>query len=368
MDRFTLLGVVALVGCGQPPPVTIEAAPEPTIEAAVAQEREAPPARVLPQDAALIGLAEVLPEVSEAVVRSVVSVSTLRAGIGRRGWPGSPPPLQQGVGSGVIVGSDGIVVTNNHVVAGAERVVVALPDGRQTHAEVVGTDPKTDLAVLRLVDAPPDLIPLSFGDSDGLRLGEVVLAVGNPFGIGQTVTMGIVSAKGRADVGIVDYEDFIQTDAAINPGNSGGALVDLEGELVGINTAIFSRSGGSQGIGFAIPASMVSAVVDAILEDGEVERGFLGVQIADLSPDQRSELGIEGGAWIAEVQRGTPAARAGLLPGDVVLDFQGEGIPDAARFRNRVAAQGADVPFAATVLRQGERTVVRGVLGELLLR
>jgi S1-C subfamily serine protease len=299
----------------------------------------------------LVGLAEVLPEVSERAVQSVVSVATQRSLAGGAG-----------LGSGVVLTADGIIVTNNHVVEGADQVVVALPSGEQQRATVVGTDAKTDLAVLRLSDPPDDLVPLPFGDTADLRLGEVVLAVGTPFGIGQTVTMGIVSAKGRADVGIIDYEDFIQTDAAINPGNSGGALVDLDGNLVGINTAIFSRTGGSQGIGFAIPASMAEPIVQAILDQGAVDRGFLGVQIRDLDFDQREALGIEGGALIAGVQAGTPAEAAGLEAGDVVLSYQGEAVPDAARFRNRVAATGSRGSFEATVLRDGRRQTVRGTL------
>jgi S1-C subfamily serine protease len=360
--RIALLGLV-LSGCGNvadvwdrvvvepapPRPVltsTVPAvAPSPTVLPAVAPS---------PRGASLIGLAEVLPEVSEGAVRSVVSVAnphTLSGG--------------QGLGSGVVVSADGIIVTNHHVIEGSDQVIVALNTGEQQRATVVGTDPKTDLAVLRLSDPPDDLVPLAFGDSDDLRLGEVVLAVGTPFGIGQTVTMGIVSAKGRADMGIVDYEDFIQTDAAINPGNSGGALVDLDGTLVGINTAIFSRTGGSQGIGFAIPASMARPIVDAILAEGEVDRGFLGVQIRDLPFDDREALGLAGGALIAGVQAGTPAAAAGLQAGDVVVEYMGQPVPDAARFRNRVAATGSDRPFEAVVLREGRREVVKGMLTAL---
>ncbi len=307
------------------------------------------------------GLADVLPAVSERVVQSVVSVATQHSLSARR--RGSPPSA--GLGSGVIVSADGVIVTNNHVVDGADQVIVALPSGEQQRAAVVGTDPKSDLAVLQLGDPPDDLVPMALGDSNALRLGEIVLAVGTPFGIGQTVTMGIVSAKGRADIGIVDYEDFIQTDAAINPGNSGGALVDLDGDLIGINTAIFSRTGGSQGIGFAIPTAMAAPIIDSILGQGAVDRGYLGVQILDLPFDDRESLGVSGGAMIASVVQGTPAAAAGFQSGDVVVAFDGDAVTDAARFRNRVAATGSARAFEATVLREGQTTVVRGTTGSL---
>ncbi|MBX2799756.1 MAG: trypsin-like peptidase domain-containing protein [Myxococcales bacterium] len=366
MHRAWMIAVAA-VGCEAvtpPPPVAVE--PEaPPIEVAVAQEKPAPQMRVRPSDTRLVGLAEVLPEVSESVVRSVVSIATMRSTQARRTPFGLVPPQEQrGVGSGVIVRSDGIVVTNNHVVEDAGELLVTLPDGVQRSASVVGTDPATDLAVLRLADPPKGLVPLTFGDSDGLRLGEVVLAVGTPFGVGQTVTMGIVSAKGRGGIGL-DYEDFIQTDAAINPGNSGGALVDLEGSLVGINTAIVSGSGGSQGVGFAIPASMASHIVDELLEHGRVERGWLGVQLMELDPDTRSTLGVVGGALVVDVVPGTPAAAAGLKGGDVFVEFQGEPVPDMARLRNRVAAAGANADFAAKVLRDGESVRLEGTLGRL---
>ena len=330
-----LVLLLAVVGCGS---VVPEASGAP----------DAPVPSVRP---ALMGLAEALPNASERAVRSVVSVAPRRAG-----RFGAVTSNSVGLGSGVVVREDGIVVTNNHVVAGAQEVVVTLPGGERAQAEVVGTDPSSDLAVLRLVDPPDDLVPLPFGDSDALRLGEVVLAVGTPFGVGQTVTMGIVSAKERAGMGIVDYEDFIQTDAAINPGNSGGALVDLHGELVGINTAIFSRSGGSMGIGFAIPASMAEKVVTDILEDGSVDRGWLGVRIAD------SDVG---GVLIAAVEPRTPAAQAGLRAGDVVVAFDGKDVRNAVRFRNAVAGAGAAERFTATVLREGHKRTVEGTLGRL---
>src|SRR5688572_5336269 len=280
-----------------------------------------------------------LPDVAERVVKSVVSVSTVRREpVGfRRGQLGQQ--VESGLGSGVIL-DKGVVVTNNHVVANADEMTVTLDDGTELQAAVVGTDPKSDLAVLRLIDPPDGLVALPVGDSDALRLGEPVLAVGNPFNVGQTVTMGIVSALGRSNMNINDYEDFIQTDAAINPGNSGGALVDLRGRLVGVNTAIYSRSGGSQGIGFAIPVSMVQYVVDQILEDGKVDRGFLGVSIEDVKPSQRKQLGLNGtgGALVSGVGARTPAEKAGLQPGDVVVAFDGQPVSGSSRFRIAVAA------------------------------
>ena len=367
------LALLGLTGC-----ITLEAPmemPAPTApEPAALMVKQAPKAEVIParqvvgsaRDAALVGLAATLPDVAETAVRSVVSVGTRR--VMTSAFPGRMASEQQGVGSGVIIRGDGIVVTNNHVIEGATEMMVSLPDGQMRDARVLGADPRSDLAVLQIVDPPPGLQPLPFGDSDGLRLGEVVLAVGTPFGIGQTVTMGIVSAKGRSDVGIVDYEDFIQTDAAINPGNSGGALVDLDGTLIGINTAIFSRSGGSQGIGFAIPASMASHVVEQIINTGTVRRGWLGVAIQDLTPQQQRTLGVPNGVLIAGVEPGSPAAAAGFKAGDVVVRFQGEAVSTVANFRHAVAETGAEADFAASVLRQGDTVAVDGVLGVLAAR
>ncbi len=242
---------------------------------------------------------DAIASVSERAVGSVVNISTTRTTkpaefqsplendpFFRHFFEFGPqerqPHKEQSLGSGVIVESNGTILTNNHVVQGADEISVTLSDKRSYTAKVVGTDPKSDLAVVKLQNPPKDLRALPFGDSDALRVGEVVLAIGDPFGVGQTVTMGIVSAKGRANIGIVDYEDFIQTDAAINPGNSGGALINLHGELVGINTAILSRSGGYQGIGFAIPSSMVQSIMDSLIHEGKVVRGWLGVMIQDL--------------------------------------------------------------------------------------
>ena len=275
--------------------------------------------------------------------------------------------VERGLGSGVIVSEDGIVLTNNHVVAQAEEIVVTTPDGTQYDAELAGTDPKSDLAVLRLKGDVDELAPVELGDSSRLRLGDVVLAIGNPFGVGQTVTLGIVSAKGRANLGIVDYEDFIQTDAAINPGNSGGALVDMEGRLVGINTAILSRHGGSLGIGFAIPTNMAKPIMESLLEHGRVSRGFLGVVAQDVDRELATalELPSSDGVIVADVRPDTPAARAGLVRGDVILSVDDKAVDDPARLRNLVAGAGAEGTVKLEILRKGERRTLSVGLAEL---
>ena len=278
---------------------------------------------------------------------------------GRRGVPGVPQERRESsLGSGVIVDRDGTVLTNNHVVEHAERVRVTLADGRAFEAEVVGADPQSDIAVLRIDDPPDDLTPLPFGDSDDLRLGSTVLAIGNPFGVGQTVTMGIVSAKGRANVGIVEYEDFIQTDAAINPGNSGGALVNTAGELVGINTAILSRTGGYQGIGFAIPSNMAGRILSSLVDHGKVVRGWLGVMIQDLTPELITALDLPGetrGALIADVVAESPAEAGGLEAGDVVIRMGDDAIDSSSKLRNRVAISPAGEKVDFQVLREGRK-------------
>jgi serine protease DegS len=237
--------------------------------------------------------------------------------------------LQTSLGSGVIVSPQGYVLTNNHVIEGADEIQVMLQDGRQARATLVGADKDTDLAVLRI--ELDDLPVLTLASRDRLRVGDVALAIGNPFGVGQTVTLGIISATGRNQLGINRYEDFIQTDAAINPGNSGGALVNARGELVGINTAIYSRTGGSQGIGFAIPVHMAVEVMKQIIERGHVDRGWLGIEAQDLTPQLAESFGLteSRGMLIAGVLRDGPAHAAGLLPGDVVLRINGKAIPNA---------------------------------------
>ncbi|HSC86564.1 MAG TPA: DegQ family serine endoprotease [Polyangiaceae bacterium] len=310
-------------------------------------------------------------DVVDAVLPSVVSITSTRMAKGGApfGFFGAPAQRQkqQGLGSGVILSADGVIVTNNHVVEGADEVVVRTHDDHEYSAKVLGTDPKSDVAVLQLQGKLNDLRPIAVGDSSQLRLGETVLAVGNPFGVGQTVTMGIVSAKGRADMGIVDYEDFIQTDAAINPGNSGGALVNLRGELVGINTAILSRSGGSQGIGFAIPTSMASPIIQQLRTDGHVTRGWLGVALQELNQDLRDAMRLEGsdGVLIADVQKGGPADKAGLRSGDVVTHVGDKPVESSGQLRNSIASSGANKPVKLTVLRDGKSRSVDVTLGEL---
>jgi serine protease Do len=270
------------------------------------------------------------------------------------------------LGSGVIVSPKGYIVTSNHVVENAKDIKVSLSDGREYIATLVGSDPKSDLAVLKIAGNVPTVAALPFGDSGKLRLGEVVLAIGNPFGVGQTVTMGIVSAKGRADVGIVDYEDFIQTDAAINPGNSGGALVNLRGELVGINTAILSRSGGYQGIGFAIPSDMAEPIMRSLLTHGKVVRGWLGVEVQTFTPELARALKIphQPGTLVTAIVDGSPAQKAGLKQDDVVLSINGKPTPTANRLRNAVGAVDAGHEAQIEVVRGGQRKILSSILTE----
>jgi serine protease DegQ len=260
---------------------------------------------------------------------------------------GSGKQQSSSLGSGVIVSPEGLVLTNHHVVEAADNIEVLLSDGRRTKAKVVGSDPETDLAVLQteLVGLPA----MPFGSSDNAKVGDVVLAIGNPFGVGQTVTMGIVSALGRNQLGINTFENFIQTDAAINPGNSGGALVDTEGRLLGINTAIYSRSGGSLGIGFAIPASTVRSVVDQITKGGSVVRGYIGVEPQDVTPElaEAFKLSRKDGAIIAGVMPTGPAAKAGVKTGDILIAVEGKPVTNTATMLNLVSQLIPDsqVPF-----------------------
>jgi serine protease Do len=271
---------------------------------------------------------------------------------------------EHGVGSGVIVTKDGYILTNNHVVDGANEVTVTLDDGREFTAKVIGKDPKSDLAVIK-IDAR-DLPAVAFADSEKAEVGDVVLAVGNPYAIGQTVTMGIISATGRATMGL-DYEDFIQTDAAINPGNSGGALVDAEGRLIGINTAIYSRNGGNQGIGFAIPTDLAKGIMVSLIENGKVTRGYLGVMIQDITPPlaKKFDLKDDKGALVGDVVPDGPAARAGLQEGDVILEFNGHKVADSRHLKLVVAntMPGDKVPLE--ILRDGSTKTLEVKVKEL---
>ncbi len=267
-------------------------------------------------------------------------------------------PRQQGTGSGVIVSQDGYIITNHHVVEQSDDIQVTLSDKRNFTAEIVGTDPKTDLALLK-IDAK-DLPILPWGDSGGLQVGEIVMAIGNPFGLTQTVTMGIVSAVGRANVGIVDYEDFIQTDAAINPGNSGGALVNLKGELIGINTAIFSRSGGYMGIGFAIPSNMAKSIQTSLTKYGKVVRGWLGVSIQDLNEDLQTQFKApdQRGVLVSDVVNESPAEEGGLKRGDIIRRYESNDVQDSRHLRSLVAETQPRTSVIIQVLRDGDEQEV----------
>lgn len=269
----------------------------------------------------------------------------------------------EALGSGVIVDAkQGLVITNNHVIANADQIRVKLRDGRLLAAELVGTDPETDVAVIRI--PAENLTALPMADSTGLRVGDFVVAIGNPFGLGQTVTSGIVSALGRSGLGILGYEDLIQTDASINPGNSGGALVNLRGELVGINTAIFSQSGGNIGIGFAIPVNMVQQVMDQLVRFGEVKRGFLGAQLQDLDPELAEAFGLKDqtGAVLNAIVPGSAADQAGLKAGDVVVSINGRAVTSAAELRNQIGLLRVGDAVDLIILRDGAQLQKRATV------
>lgn len=259
------------------------------------------------------------------------------------------------LGSGVIVRSDGYVLTNYHVIEAADAIEVALGDGRQTKAELVGADPESDLAVLKI--NLPDLRPMAFNGEHEVQVGDVVLAIGNPFGVGQTTTMGIVSALGRNRLGINIYENFIQTDAAINPGNSGGALVDTSGRLIGINTAIYSETGGSLGIGFAIPAAAAHNIMEQIIKTGTVTRGWLGIEPQDVTPDlaKAFDLAQDDGVIIASVLRNGPAWKGGIRVGDIVLALNGQPVHDSIGFLNQIAPLPPRQKVTLTIMRDGKK-------------
>ncbi|MBU8922999.1 MAG: Do family serine endopeptidase [Bacteroidales bacterium] len=270
---------------------------------------------------------------------------------------------QKYLGSGVIVGEDGYILTNNHLVQNTEEIEVILPDKRQFDATVVGTDPRSDIAVLK-IDSE-GLPVVSLGSSEDLRLGQTVLAIGYPYAVGQTVTRGIVSALGRS-LNLVDYEDFIQTDAAINPGNSGGALINTRGELVGINTAIYSRSGGNQGIGFAIPIELARQIMESIIEHGRVIRGYVGVVPQDVNPDMKDFFGLEdaNGVLLSHVAEDSPADKAGLKRGDVVIRFNGRKIRTSDEFRRYAAEAGPGVKVKVEIIRNGKNKEIEIRMGE----
>jgi serine protease Do len=280
-----------------------------------------------------------------------------------KGQGGARPPVR-GLGSGVIVAGN-VILTNAHVVRDAKTLTVTAQNRRRLEVELAGADAKSDLAVLRIKGDTSGLSHLELANSDAAYLGQVVLAVGNPFGVGQTVTMGIVSAKGRADLGIVDYEDFIQTDAAINPGNSGGALVDLEGHLLGIPTAILSRSGGYMGVGFAIPSNMARPIMQSLLETGRVSRSYLGVTIQEVTPELAQALGLKSaqGVLISDVLPEGPSHKAGLMRGDVVLRINDQVMSSTGQLRNVVAAAGVGKTIAVEIWRRGETRRVSVTLG-----
>ena len=279
--------------------------------------------------------------------------------------PERVPRRERSLGSGVIVTADGYVLTNSHVVDGADQIQVTLGDRREFKAKLVGADPKSDVAVLKLPGA--GFATIALGDSSKTQVAEVVLAIGNPFGLDGTVTMGIVSAVGRANLGIADYEDFIQTDAAINPGNSGGALVNASGVLVGINTAIFSESGGYQGIGFAVPVNMARQVMDQLVTRGRLSRGHLGVTVQEVTPAMARGFGLPTprGILVSDVSPGGPAARAGLKRGDVIVAIDGKPVEDVGHFRNHIAGTPPGTTEKLTILRDGREQTLEVAIAEI---
>ncbi|NUZ05734.1 S1C family serine protease [Piscinibacter koreensis] len=322
---------------------------------------------------AVTSYSEAAKRAAPAVVSITASRASARSGRGEDpmfrfffGNRGQPPEQdrQVGVGSGVIVSPAGYLITNNHVIEGADDIEVALGDGRTARATVVGTDPESDVAVLK-IDLK-ELPVVNFGDVDHVQVGDVVLAIGNPFGVGQTVTSGIVSALGRNQLGINTFENFIQTDAAINPGNSGGALVDAAGNLLGINTAIYSRSGGSLGIGFAIPVTTARQVMESLITEGRVTRGWIGVEPRDLTPEiaRTLNLKVERGVLITGVLQNGPASRAGITPGDVVVKIADKPVTSTSQLLNAVAALKPRQTASISVQRGSETVDVPVVIAE----
>jgi serine protease Do len=334
----------------------------------------------------LTQLSEAQSEVAALATPSIVNISTTRVVKSREESPfdlfddpffrrffGDQAPhsnipkehKEQSLGSGVIVSEDGYIVTNNHVIEKAQEIKVLLSNKRDYKAKLVGADPKTDISVIK-IDVK-GLTPLPWGDSNKLKVGEIVFAIGNPFALNQTVTMGMISAVGRANVGIADYEDFIQTDAAINPGNSGGALINARGELIGINTAILSRTGGYQGIGFAVPSSMARQVMDSLVKYKKVVRGWLGVTIQEVTSDLAEEFGVKDlkGALVSGVLKGSPAEKAGIKQGDVILEYDGKTVEDTGHLRNMVSRTPINTKVKVSILRQKKEIDTEVLIAEL---
>ena len=334
----------------------------------------------------LTQLSEAQSEVAAVATPSVVNISTTRTINSREEMPldlfedpffrrffGDQiphPPVpkehkEQSLGSGVIVSEDGYIVTNNHVIEKAQEIKVLLSNKQDYKAKLIGADPKTDLAVIK-IDVK-GLSALPWGDSNKLKVGEIVFAIGNPFGLNQTVTMGVISAVGRANVGIADYEDFIQTDAAINPGNSGGALINARGELIGINTAILSRTGGYQGIGFAVPSSMAKQVMESLIKYKKVVRGWLGVSIQEVTSDLAEEFGVKDlkGSLVSGVMKGSPAEKAGIKQGDVILQYNGRLVEDTGHLRNMVSQTPIDTTVKIKLLRDKREIEVAVLIAEI---
>ncbi len=329
----------------------------------------------------LIRMGQAMAEIADAVKPAIVNISTTRTmKVQERVYPFFNDPFFQrffgeqfktpkerktvSLGSGVIVDPKGYILTTNHVVQGAEEIDVTLSDKKEFKGTIIGTDAKTDIAVIK-IDSD-FLQTIKWGDSDKLRVGETVLAIGSPYGLSQTVTMGIVSAVGRANVGIAEYEDFIQTDAAINPGNSGGAMVNVRGELVGINTAIFSTSGGYQGIGFAVPSNMAKAVMESLVKNGKVIRGWLGVTVQGITPELSKQFNLkeEKGVLVGDVIEGGPAEEAGIERGDVIIEYDGKKIDEPYQLRNMVANTTPGKEVELKIIKESKTETKKVTIGE----
>jgi Do/DeqQ family serine protease len=360
--------LLLLAGCSGAPPGDVE------LRAPLATAAAPAAGWILDSERGVLTLAPLLAPITPGVVNIAVRSRVERPAnpllddpFFRRFFDLPDLPRQREVlsaGSGVIVDARrGYVLTNSHVLANAAEVQVTLKDRRAYPARIVGSDPETDIALLQL-DAS-DLTAVPLGDSGRLQVGDVVIAIGNPFGLGQTVTSGIVSALGRSGLGLEGYEDFIQTDASINPGNSGGALVNSRGELVGINTAILGPTGSNIGIGFAVPVNMARAVMTQLIEHGEVRRGRLGITIQDLTPALADSMGLDlrGGAVISEIEAGSAAARAGLTPGDVIVEVNGQAVLDADDLRNLIGLMPVGTDLAIVLYREGRERSVDAQVG-----